>query len=130
MASIADNITGWMKWLAWGIWNGLAAPIGAFLRWCNWMGFVIFGFFWTVIKFTWQGLTMLYAHIGAAGEMYGDVSSAIAGNNSGGGFSTILCAANTFIPIDLFFAYMGLALQMWIFWNLYRLVKSWIPTVA
>lgn len=119
----------WFQYILWGIWNGIANPIKWFLRWCNWMGVVVFGFIWSVVKFTWYGLSVLYDHILGIGALYGGASSAMSGQNTSP-FVDVLVAVNTFVPIDLLFAYLSLLLQMWIFWNIYRLVKSWIPTLA
>lgn len=109
--------------------QGLIYPIRLFLKWCNWMGMVVFGFIWTIVKFTFAGLSALYTHIQGMASLYNETGSVISGQTPSA-FSTIFTTVNTFVPLDLVLVYFSLLIQLWLFWNVYRLVKSWLPTLS
>jgi len=41
-----------------------------------------------------------------------------------------LAFANAWVPVDLFFQLVAAYCTLWTSWTVYRVVKSWIPTVS
>ena len=65
------------------------------------------------------------------GELSGKVSEVSdASTELGQVASDFFVTANTFIPLDLAFGYMLFLFELWILATVYRLVKSYIPTLS
>jgi len=122
---MSEGITGFFS----DFFAGLMAPIKLFLKWCNWMGFVVFGSIYTIVKFTWDGLALLYDHILGMGALYAETGQVLNGHAMTA-TATFLTTVNTFFPLDLVIAMFSILIQLWIFWNIYRLIRSWIPTLS
>jgi hypothetical protein len=81
------------------------------------------------VKFTLYAIGVIWQElIPALGAIYEEVGNAVNGQPSP--VSTFLVTVNTFFPLDLLVVYLSLLIQLWAFWNVYRLVKSWIPTLS
>lgn len=117
------------NWLG-DFFNGFMEPMRLFLKWCNWMGVVLFSFFYTLVKVVMYSCRVIFDHITATQSLYASAGSAISGNTATSAFSDWFVAINTFIPLDLILVYVSIIFQLWLFWNTYRLAKSWIPTLA
>jgi len=110
--------------------NGLIAPIRVFFKWVTWVGVVIVGFFTALVKYTFDGLQILFDMMAGLPTITSNVQDAISSGDSLTGFSLFIVTINTFFPLDLVVAYISLILQLWVFVHVYRFVKSWIPTMS
>lgn len=110
--------------------EGLIAPIRIFFNWVKWTGVVIVGFFSVLLKFAWEGVQILFNQMIGLPDLVSSTQSAIASGGQLTGFPLFIVTINTFFPLDLCVAYISLLIQLWIFWIIYRFVKSWIPTLS
>ena len=108
---------------------GFLTPVRLFFQWCNWMGFVVFTFIYTIVKLTYYALHAIFLQLSQMGTLYQKVSDTLHGGPPSG-LVNFFVIINTFFPLDLVLVYLSLLIQLWMFWNIYRFAKSWIPTLT
>jgi len=109
--------------------EGLMNLLRPFIKLFSCQAVTLFTFFFTIIKFSARALNDLFQIATQAPAVYEGVTVAINGQTLSG-TGLFLVTINTFFPLDLVLTYFALMVELWIFWNGYRLVKSWIPTLS
>jgi len=110
--------------------SGLIHPLRILVKWFSWVSVTIVGFVYFLIKYTFDGVQLLFDQIQLAPDLIAAGQSAVSSGGALSGFPLFATVINTFIPADLMLAYFSLILQFWIWMLVYRAIKSWIPTLS
>lgn len=110
--------------------QGLLAPLKFILKWGTWIGTVIGGAIFFIIKFTFLGINAIYTQILGIGSLYTTAGSAVSSGSGLSDYADAFLIVNTFFPLDMVLAMFSVVIQLWIFWIVYRAIKSWIPALS
>lgn len=110
--------------------QGLFQPIKLLLKWGTWIATVVGGFIFFMVKFTWIGINAIYTQIMGIGTLYDSAGNLVLAGHPLSEYAEAFLIINTFFPLDLVFAMFSVIFQLWIFWIVYRAIKSWIPALA